>query len=152
MARDRRGKAVLLLAATALVLAGLWALGASLEPAPGGALEAGLVVVEPGGSVVYEGVVTPGNATALGVLDAGADDGGFPYETETHGMGVQVVSINGTRNEGSSGWVYRVRSEGEWCWGDRSPDRYAVGEGDRVRWEWSEEAPGGGCEPADGGS
>lgn len=151
MVEDRTVKAVLLLAGTAAALAGLWAWGGP-GPAPAGPAEVGLAVVEPGGHRLFEGTVVARSGTVLGALDAGAEAGGFPYETETYAMGVQVVSINGTRNEGSSGWVYRVRSGGTWCWGDRSSDRKPVEDGDRVRWEWSEEPPEGGCYPADGGS
>lgn len=150
MVEDRTWKATLLLGATAAVVAGLWAWGGA---GPGGApAEVGLAVVEPGGHVLFEGDVDARNGTALGALAAGAEAGSFPYETEAYGMGTQVVSVNGTRNEGSSGWVYRVRSGGEWCWGDRAADRYPVNPGDRVRWAWAEEPPPGGCYPAEGGS
>lgn len=149
MVEDRTWKAALLLAATGLALAGLWAWAGS-DPAGAGPAEVGLVVVEPDGHRLHDGTVAPGNGTVLGALDAGAEAAGFPYETESYAMGVQVVSINGTRNEGSSGWVYRVRSDGTWCWGDRASDRRAVEDGDRVRWEWAEEPPSGGCWDADG--
>lgn len=150
MVEHRTWKAALLLAATVLALAGLWA-WAGAGPAEEGAAEVGLVVVEPDGNRLHDGAVVAGNGTVLGALDAAAEAAGFPYETETYAMGVQVVSINGTHNEGSSGWVYRVRSDGTWCWGDRASDRKAVEEGDRVRWEWSEEPPSGGCREAEGG-
>jgi hypothetical protein len=148
---DRRtGAAFLLLAAAGLAVAGAWSLVPE-APGPAEDVEVGLAVHEPDGYVLFEGLVRPANATALASLAAGAEAGDFPYETETYSAGVQVVSVNGTRNEGSSGWVYRVRRDGTWCWGDRAPDRYEVADGDRIRWEWAEEPPGGGCgaEPQD---
>lgn len=145
---DRRNVlwGVALGATAAVVVAGLFALSGWMVDAPEGAVEAQVRVVDVHGNPLHDGAVRGVNLTVLDLLDEASTRGGFPYHADTYpGMGSYVTSINGTEADGSSGWVFRVLRDGSWCWGDRAPDRAPVQDGDRVVWEWTEEATGGGC-------
>ena len=103
------------------------------EGAPG-AYE--VVVLGPDGPL-YHGHATVEDATALGALRAAAREAGLDVETEEYpGMGTYVRAVGPHRADGPSGWVYEVRHDGVWTYGDRSAAYAPLQPGDAVRWRW----------------
>lgn len=102
---------------------------------PGGAYD---VTIEGPDGILFAGTVAVDEATALSVLEAAAGEAGLALETETYpGMGTYVRAVGEHRAHGPDGWVYEVRRDGAWTLGDRSAARYALEEGDAVRWRWT---------------
>lgn len=98
----------------------------------------GIDIVGPHGSL-FSGELQVENATALSVLLAAAERGGFEVELEEFpGMGAYVRAIGGHRAEGASGWVYEVWRDGAWASGDRSAAWHPLREGDALRWKWTD--------------
>ena len=82
--------------------------------------------------VVYE----VNRTTALGALDAAAEEGGFNYTVNDEwyvGWGLFVDSIADILNEGTSGWMYGVNGGAP----AMSADSYKVEGGDVTTWYWS---------------
>lgn len=127
--------------AALLLLGGLAA--ATLREAPEAASGAVRVVVTgPGAEPIHDGTVDVENGTALDALLAAADAGGFAVETRAYSYGTYVVSIAGHRASGASGWIYAVERGGERRPADRAADLMPVGEGDTVRWTWTDGSQG----------
>lgn len=124
------------LLALALV-AGAVALAALRAPEEAGAARV-RVLVEGPSSVIWNGTLDAENGTALSVLLAAADAGGFAVEKRTYPYGSYVVAIDGHRARGTAGWVYAVERDGERREGDRAADRTSVQDGDLVAWWWTE--------------
>lgn len=122
----------------ALLLGGAGALAWWGQGAAGASDEYAVEVVGPEGDLLSARVRVE-NATALLALQAAAREAGVAVETQEYpGMGTYVVAIGGHRAEGGAGWVYEVRRDGEWRFGDRSAARFPLEPGDQVRWRWSE--------------
>jgi len=87
-------------------------------------------VVGPDGPL-YNGTVTLANATAYAALVATH----LPLQVDDYpGMGVYVRAIGPYAAHGASGWIFFVNGAG----GDRSAARYALHDGDTLRWTWTD--------------
>lgn len=118
----------------ALFLVGAAALGAwKTQESLGDAGAFAVLVVGPDGAL-FDGRVEAANATALSLLLAT----GLDVERDDYpGMGTYVRSVGGFAASGASGWVYEVERDGAWLSGDRSAARFAVREGEALRWSWT---------------
>lgn len=97
-----------------------------------------VVIVGPTGAL-FDGVVRVENATAYAALRAAAEAGNLSLDVEDYpGMGLYVRAVGGFAAKGPAGWIYEVdRGEG-WVSGDRSAARYALHEGEALRWSWTD--------------
>ncbi len=115
---------------------------------PGATGSYAIAIIGPGGDNIWNGTVHADNATALSVLHAAAEAGGFDITVQDYGVacGLYVRGIAGhvAAETDPTGWVYEVRNagstsaSGDWIWADRSADCYPLSAGQELRWRWSE--------------
>lgn len=124
--------------AVALLAAGAVAWYGAREPT-GESGDHEVTIVGPANATLFLQAVHVENATAYGALVAAARAGNLTVDSvEYSGMGVYVRAVGGFEARGAAGWVYEVRRDGAWVFGDRSAERYALAPGEAVRWSWTD--------------
>lgn len=122
------------------VVGGLFALQFLTIARPAGEAEV-TVAVDRNGTALFDREIAVREPTALSALQRAAALGGFEVEVvEYPGQGAYVVRIAAWRATADEGWLYCV---GEPCTHPPlAADRYALKEGDRLRWHWGTAADG----------
>jgi len=93
-----------------------------------------LEVVGPDGPL-FNGTVRLANATAYTALLAA----NLTLQVDEYpGMGIYVRAIGPYAAHGASGWIFAVDRGAGWVEGDRSAARFALHDGDALRWSWTD--------------
>lgn len=139
MRRPLRLAAALLVAAVAVaVLVALRSPG----PAPSAAASYPVQIVGGDGRTIFDGTVVVANATALSVLQAASEVGGFDLEVQGAGCpSAYIRRVGGQGESGAGGWTFRIAHAGQ-DWGLPPSESAAccpLRPGDRLEWRWSTE-------------
>ncbi len=137
---------------TALAIVAVVAVGLlyGMNTDAGDTADYGILIVGPDGQTMFDQMVFVENATALSALQAAGKEAGLAIKVDVFASmgecGEYVSAIGPYEATDSGGWTYEIwqpdettedPDDGEWTWGPVGAGCYAMTEGEKVRWIWS---------------